>query len=286
MIRINGELIVKTTIEAEADRLRPHYQKVFTDQSPEEQEKQLFDWARENVIERVLLAQTARKKGYAIQPEQVNKAFEDLKQQHGGDNSFYSKFNLSQDNDPEIKADLGSQLMVEQLIEDICKDLKKPAEQEVLEYYHANQGKYLAPEQVHAAHIVKYINTAKNPFEARKEISDIDEKLKSGASFEELAVKYSDCPDQAGDLGYFSRGHMVQDFEDIVFNMELNQVSDIFRTEFGYHIAKLYDRRPPEPIPFANVKDEIGEHLINEKKQKWVEDYIDRLKEKAVIVDE
>ena len=76
---------------------------------------------------------------------------------------------------------------------------------------------------------------------------------------------------------------MVQEFEDVVFSMQKGQISDIIETNFGYHIAKLYDKLPVRAVPFDQVKDKIIERLVEEQKTKKIEDYLDELKEKAVI---
>lgn len=90
--------------------------------------------------------------------------------------------------------------------------------------------------KVKASHIL-----ISNESEAKALKSQIDE----GASFEELAQKYSKCPSGAngGDLGYFRRGQMVKEFEDAAFETEINAVSDPIKTQFGYHLIKVYDKK-------------------------------------------
>lgn len=90
--------------------------------------------------------------------------------------------------------------------------------------------------KVKASHIL-----ISNESEAKALKSQIDE----GASFEELAQKYSKCPSGAngGDLGYFRRGQMVKEFEDAAFETEINAVSYPIKTQFGYHLIKVYDKK-------------------------------------------
>ena len=90
--------------------------------------------------------------------------------------------------------------------------------------------------KVKASHIL-----VSDESEAKALKSQIDE----GASFEELAKKYSKCPSgsNGGDLGYFRRGQMVKEFEDAAFDTEVNKVSDPIKTQFGYHLIKVYDKK-------------------------------------------
>ena len=90
--------------------------------------------------------------------------------------------------------------------------------------------------KVKASHIL-----VSSESEAKALKSEIDE----GASFEELAKKYSKCPSgkNGGDLGYFRRGQMVKEFENAAFDTEINKVSDPIKTQFGYHLIKVYDKK-------------------------------------------
>lgn len=78
-----------------------------------------------------------------------------------------------------------------------------------------------------------------------KEAKDLVEQIKTGKDFAELARTYSECPSgkRGGDLGFFSRGQMVKEFEDAAFTMERGQVSQPVKTQFGYHIIMVTDSR-------------------------------------------
>lgn len=108
-------------------------------------------------------------------------------------------------------------------------------------------------EEVHAAHIMKTIprNDSMLAEAAKAQMDDLYLALQRGEDFEELAKKESDdkgSSRRGGDLGWFGRGAMVQPFEDAVFALEEGNISEPFRSRFGWHIAKLYDRRGMQPI--------------------------------------
>jgi uncharacterized protein len=280
---INGEKIDNTMINEEIELLRPEYMRAFQHQTPEEQEAQLQDWAKENVYEKVLLRQTAQKDPRKIPDKKVDEAFKKLKDEHGGEDQFYQKFDIKKNENKKIKKDLELQLRIERLINDINKDVPLPNKKQANSFYIKNKNSFMTLEQVRSAHIVKNIDAIKTEKQAKKEILGIQKQLKAGKSFEQLADENSDCPGNGGDLGYFPRGQMVQNFEDVVFSMKKNQVSDVFQTEFGYHIAKVHDRKPTQLMPFENVVDKIIEQLHEENKNSKLEKYIDELKEKAEI---
>ena len=104
-----------------------------------------------------------------------------------------------------------------------------------------------------------------------------------GLYLAELAQQHSDCPENGGDLGYFARGQMVPEFEDVVFNLQTGEISNIFQTDFGFHIAKLTDRRGPSPRTLAEVRDSIAEELKQERQQKALEAFVDEKKTQVTI---
>jgi len=278
---VNGEKIEESEIKREFERLKPHYEQVFKDQKPEQQKEQLLDWSKENVIEMVLIKQEAKKHGDPIPKDQIEAALAKIKEQYADQEQFYKDFNTK--DDEKIKEAIEMQVKVERQLEEIQKDIPEPSKQAVLQYYDENKEQFKSPEQIRVGHIVKHINWQTNEEAAQNIIRQALDELKKGAVFETLAEKYSDCPENGGDLGYITTGQMVEEFEDVVFNLGIGQASDIFRTRFGYHIAKVYDRKPPVIPELKEVKDQIADALKEQAKSKAIDDFIDKLKSKAKI---
>ena len=280
---INGEQVHPALIEQEVEAMRPHYQDAFRDQSADEQEKQLHNWAKENVIEKVLLRQEALRDPQPVDPAKIQSEYDSLLKEQGGQEAFLKANNLSEQDIEKVKKDIEGQIRMQRLAGSISKEAGLCSEAEAKAHYMKNVNKFLVPEQVHAAHIVVHTDAQTSVMQAKVKIMEIEQELSNGRSFEELADETSDCPGNGGDLGYFPRGHMVQNFEDVVFSMQPNQISAVFQTEFGFHIAKVIDKRPERLAPFEQVKNQLIEQLTKEKQGKALEDYLDELKAKADI---
>jgi parvulin-like peptidyl-prolyl isomerase len=278
---VNGEKIDDSVIQREAERLRPDYEKAFSDQPKEQRQIQLLEWSRENVIERVLLNQYAKKHGPAIAREKLESAFAGLRKQYCTEGQPTD--NLDADREKKIKQDIEQQLKVEKLLADICKDLPPPSNDDVSSFYSENKDRFRTVEQVRVAHIVKHINWQTDEAAALEAIKKVQKGLNKGEPFELLAEKFSDCPENGGDLGYIRKGQMVEEFEDVVFNLDAGQISNIFRTRFGFHIARIYDRKPSSILELEQVKSQIINELQEQIKTKSIEDFIDRLKNEAQI---
>jgi peptidyl-prolyl cis-trans isomerase D len=145
--------------------------------------------------------------------------------------------------------------------------------------YNENIQQYSTPEQVRASHILLKTE-GKDDAAVKAKAEDILKQAKSGADFAALAKKYSEDEGSApkgGDLDYFGRGRMVPEFDTAVFALEPGQVSDLVKSQFGYHIIKLTDKKPGTVKSLNDVKAQITEQLAMERAQNQAEDLVDHL---------
>lgn len=183
----------------------------------------------------------------------------------------------------KLKKRLVAQKLVEKVIEDISV-----SDDELKKYYEENPDEFKTPEQVNAAHILVKVEESGDEAEdkaALQKAEGILKKVRDGADFSELAKENSDCPSgtRGGELGYFSRGMMVPEFEEAAFKLKTGEVSGIVKTKFGYHIIKALDRKEAGQKGFDEVRDEIEKGLLGEKQRSAFNDYTEALKEKAKI---
>lgn len=277
---VNGEKIEDSVIQQEAERLRPSYEQTFKDMEPKKREAQLLDWSKENVIERVLIDQEAKKDGDRIPQDQIDAALAEMIKQYQGPQLPEE---LNAEDEKKIKEEIELQMKVERMLQNVCKDVSEPSQEVVLKFYEENKEQFKSAEQIRVGHIVKHISWQTDEAAADDVIRKAQDELKNGAVFETLAQKYSDCPENGGDLGYIERGQMVEEFEDVVFNLNVGEISDVFRTRFGFHIARLYDRKPPVVPDLKEVKGRIVSELKEQMRTKAIEEFVDKLKTKAKI---
>lgn len=140
--------------------------------------------------------------------------------------------------------------------------------------FYDDQVKLLKPEEeVQARHIL---------VDAEDKAKELAEKIKGGADFAALAKENSKDPgskDEGGMLGFFSRGQMVPQFEDAAFGLKRGEVSAPVKSQFGWHLIKVEDRRAKQPPTFEQVKDRILMSMIQKKAQ----DTLSQLRGKAKV---
>lgn len=270
-ILVNGEVIDDASIRDEALALRPRLAEAMPGEDPAVLEARVREWARENVIERVLLRQAAQSDPEPIPPAELEAAIAEVGARTEGQSDERTA--------PEMEA----QLRLQRLISRVTSRSSRPRHKDVTEYYRNHRNEYYAAEAVHASHIVKNVDERTSEEAALEAIRRVQEQLRSGEAFESLADQYSDCPGRGGDLGFFPRGQMVDEFEAVVFALNPGEISDIFRTPFGYHIAKVYEKRPAGPLPLQEIRVDIEELLFRKKRERAMEQFLDHLRARATI---
>jgi peptidyl-prolyl cis-trans isomerase D len=143
--------------------------------------------------------------------------------------------------------------------------------QQVERSYNDNIQQYSTPEQVRASHIlIKTTGKAEDDEAAKKKAEELLAKVKAGADFADLAKKNSQDEGSAakgGDLDFFPRGQMVAEFDKVAFELQPGQISDLVKSQFGYHIIKVMDKRPATTKTLTEVRTQIEDQLKYEQAQ-------------------
>ena len=242
----------------------------------------------ENLIARELLYQQTLKKGIKVSQEEINEQLINLKSQFPNEAEFNQALTRMDLTEASIKEKIQRDLALKKLIEDEIVPKVTVTDSEIRAFYDNNPETFKQPERVKASHILIKVDPkadSAQKAEAKKKIDMVQAKLQRGEDFGALAKEYSEGPSapKGGDLGYFSRGQMVKPFEDAAFAMKPGEVSGMVETRFGYHLIKVTDKTPEGTIPYADVKEKLGEFLKQRKIQEDIQVYVKNLEEKAKI---
>ncbi len=149
--------------------------------------------------------------------------------------------------------------------------------------YQANIQQYQVPNRVHVQHIL-FMTVGKTTDaeveEVKKKAEDVLKQVKKGGKFEDLAKKYSEDPgskDKGGDLSWITQGQTVPEFEKTAFSLSPGQVSDLVKTQYGFHIIKVLEKETAHTKPFEEVKDSLRAPLLLSQADKLASDTADKL---------
>jgi peptidyl-prolyl cis-trans isomerase D len=150
--------------------------------------------------------------------------------------------------------------------------------------YQQNIQQYQVPNRVHVEHILLMTvgagKTDAEVEEIRKKAQDVLNQAKKGSNFEDLAKKYSEDPgtkDKGGDLGWIIQGQTVAEFEKAAFTLPKGSISDLVKTQYGFHILKIIDKEAAHTKPFDEVKDSIRTPLLLSEADKQASNIADKL---------
>lgn len=261
------------------------------------------------LIVQELLNQEADKRGIKVKNKDVDEAMKKVIDQMGGRDRLLEVLKNNDVTVDQFKKDLKNQVRMQKLASSAGKI--SVTDKDCEDFYKKNPDKFQNPDKVRASHILIAANSYQIGEEikaqSKKEISEKDLKAKVDAKiaekkaladkldkelkadktkFAEYAKKYSEDPgskQRGGDLGFFAKEQMVPEFSDVAFAAKPDTVSDVVKSQFGYHIIYVQDRRAAGVTPYEKAKSGIKDHLVTEKQVKALDDLMVAAKKNAKI---
>ena len=245
--------------------------------------------AMDLMIEQELVAQAAEKKGVAADAEQVDAAVQELRERFDKPEDFTSRLQEEGYTEDSYRKHVARMAAASNYLDEIRAGAGNVSDEDLETYYRDNQGRLTLPEQVRVRHILltwKPMGTTDDRAAIREQMVPILEQARGGADFAELARQHSDDSATAaggGDTGLFHRGEMVPAFEDVAFALKPGEISDPVETPFGVHILKLEERQEARLLPLDEIREQLRDHVRNERAEAAVQAEIARLRDAAEI---
>jgi peptidyl-prolyl cis-trans isomerase SurA len=254
-----------------------------------EQTQEVLRKVLDRLVEEKLVDQEVKRLGIKVTAKDVEGAIEELKRRNNLTQENFEKALAMEGLSLEgFKKEFGKQILRSRLINMAVKVEPKAGEKELSDFYQKNRNRYRGVETYRPGQILFYIPKDATPEqvqEIRSKCQKVLEKIKKGEDFGELAVLYSEdaSAKDRGDLGYFKRGDLLPAFEKEALRLKVGETSGIIRSEFGFHIIKLLDRKGGDPPPLEEVKEKITLDYYQAEMDKAIKQYIATLREKAII---
>jgi len=228
------------------------------------------------LVDTFLLLAEGKKGDFLPTDEEVEDNFKKLISQFPSEEQFENTLKEMGDTKATVKERLRDDIILKSYIEGEFYSQISVSDEDVKNFYTENEDKFVSEDQVKASHIL---------VKEEADINDISKKLKSGESFEEMAKEHSECPSgqNGGDLGFFGKGKMVPEFETAAFSMKLDEVSEPFKTDFGFHILKVTGKNDGGKQSFEDVSAGIRRHLEQVQAQAKISKKITELRAGAKI---
>ena len=184
-------------------------------------------------------------------------------------------------------ANLREDLLVNHMVDQKIMDGVKLTDDELKAEYEKNKENFKTPEQVKAAHILINVSedmTKEQKADAKKRAEKVLAKV-TPENFNEMAKKYSEGPtgESGGELGWFDKSSMVKEFADAAFTGVPEKIyGSIVKTQFGYHIIFIEDKKEAGYLSFEDVKPSLEKELLNKKRAEEYKNWIEELKKEYI----
>lgn len=269
LISINGRTVTVAQFKAEFAKTLSSEQSL----TPEEKAELERSFLVQIIDQELALGEAARQK-ITVTAAEVDAALAEYRQDYP-DGTFDEMLKERAITLEQWRKELEQSLLIEKLARQVVYPDVNVSDEDVAAYYEENKADFDRPAQVRARQIV---------VASQEEGERILGLLRGGEAFETVARQHSLSPDSdhGGDLGFFSRGEMPAEFDQVVFTLPIGQISDLVKTEYGFHIFLVEERREAVRLTLNQVKDEIREELRAEKEelayQQWLVDMRGRSK--------
>ncbi len=289
MIKVNGQEIPKNAVEFELNRLIRFYAEHGMPEDKIRHELPVLkERAEQQAIGAKLLFDEAARLDIPVSNDEIEERLEEMKAEAHGEERFMDILKKRGTNIVEFRNQLKLGRRVDKLVEQITSGVPEPTDGDVEKHFKEHAGEYGKAQQVLAQHILvtPKSDSADDKLAAISQIRDIRKRVEEGADFATEAAAHSDCPSgkqAGGSLGWFSRGMMVKEFDEAVFSLPVNGLSDIIETQFGYHIIYKNDEHAASEPDLSEVFEQVRDFLRHARRGDALAAYVDELRSKAKI---
>ena len=286
---VNDEAISLYDVERES---RDIVEKELTGYNDAHQRENIYEAKRQilqQMIDKKLAKAETEKLGIKVTNEEIDKAIERIKQDNSvTQEEFLARLEADGSSLAELRKQLEEEIERAKLIDREVRARIVIPEEEIVKYYNENLNQFSGENRVWLQNILITVAKSDSPseVEAKRELAHrLLGELRSGASFEESAKKYSSGPNAngGGDLGYIEADDLAEYLRDGISDLKQGEVSDVIDSPYGYQIVKLVDRQSAGIKTLDEVRPIIRNRLyreqINEKYTRWIKE----LREKAYI---
>ena len=238
--------------------------------------------AIEQLVDGYLLLTSAKKSDIEIPEDDIENEIVELKLRFQSEDEFNNMLKQNDLKIETIKTRIKNNLIISKYVSSNFSDETEISSEKLQEVYKENIQSFKTQEMIRASHILIKGTDEESLLKAQ----ELYEKIKTKDDFDNIAAECSECPSNChhGDLGYFPKGKMVSNFEEVAFNLKQNEFSEPVKTEFGYHIIMNTGRKESVIADFNEVKDALKDRLKTIDSELKLIKHLKGLRSKADIV--
>lgn len=288
LVTVNGETITRGEADAHLARMLQQSGQQIPPQYRQQVAQQFMPQVLESLVGRKLMQAAVKEGDFEADEAEIEDIVQELTASLPEGLTLETALLQQGLTEDALREDIAENIRMRKLTETWTAEVSDPTEADVETFYRDHPEHFSQPESATARHILFRVEDDADEQTRAEQLAQADavrEQLLGGADFAELAAEHSDCPsaERGGLLGEFGRGDMVPEFDAVVFTLEPGTVSDIVKTDFGYHVIRVESRKPASVTALEEASEDIRKHLKQESERAVIETRIDGLQEAADI---
>jgi len=280
---VNGRPIYRFDLDNAIQGYSMETHRKTMDQLSPEESLAALDFALEKLLARELIFQDALARGIVADEERIAAEKMKIMANFPSEEEFYATLAKGgitpEDYHRMLRQDVTVNLASEAKLEEVAD----PEEEEIVRTYKDHPEQMIRPGRVRASHILIRIDD-KDEVAAQRQVDELLAWAEQ-EDFAGLAKRFSQCPSApgGGDLGFFRRGDMVREFEEVAFSAAVGEIAGPVRTQFGLHLIKVLDKEEDTPLTLEEARPKIISFLRNEKGARLLQRWVETLREEATV---
>ena len=283
---VDGEKISKTQLDEAFDKA-VQMTGVNAADLTSEQKMEGYRQILDELITEKLVSKAAA--GVTVPQSEVDAQIAKIKAQFPSEEDFGKQLATVGQSPEQLGEMVRKMLQQQQWLESEIASKTEVTDEEAKKFYEANKAEFEQPETVKASHILFRVNKEDSEEVVNKKLEQAktaEARAKKGEDFATLAKELSEEPgakESAGDLGFFPKDRMVPEFASAAFSQKVGDISDPVRTQFGWHIIKVTDKKAAGTLPYDEVKAQLIAYLKAKKHEEAAQALLKSLRSSAQI---
>ena len=282
---VNDDIITLSELEESMQPFIADYKIRYGEEELEYRLDEARKDALNRLVEEKLIIQEAKIRDVKVEDAEIEVRVDRVKKRFKTEEEFYYAIKQSGVTLPRLREKYKEQIMMRKLISSLINARVAVSPTQIAAHYYGNIADFTVPESIRFKVLLVKILDTRPKEETRAIAVEALDTIRAGGDFDMVVMKYSEGPniEQGGDMGYMPKGGILKELDNALFELNINETSELIETEVAFYIVKVVDKKEAGTRTLVEATDLIKERLFQRESELTLREFVDKLKEDAYI---
>ncbi len=282
---VNDDIITLSELEESMQPFIADYKIRYGEEELEYRLDEARKDALNRLVEEKLIIQEAKIRDVKVEDAEIEVRVDRVKKRFKTEEEFYYAIKQSGVTLPRLREKYKEQIMMRKLISSLINARVAVSPTQIAAHYYGNIADFTVPESIRFKVLLVKILDTRPKEETRAIAVEALDTIRAGGDFDMVVTKYSEGPniEQGGDMGYMPKGGILKELDNALFELNINETSELIETEVAFYIVKVVDKKEAGTRTLVEATDLIKERLFQRESELTLREFVDKLKEDAYI---